>query len=84
MIEQQAAAAGLVRAISITMPEHGRPLHFGRALQIDPDGDLTVSFVAAGADATGLLNRTWPAALLFGLLWAVLSRWGRFRPVRTA
>jgi hypothetical protein len=84
IIDQQTAAAGLVRAISITMPAHGQPLHFARALQIDPDGDLTVAFMAAGEGATGLVNRLWPPVFLFALLWAAMRRWGGLRPVKAA
>ncbi len=48
IIDQQAAAAGEVTAIRITMPQDGKPLIFTRALQIDPDGELAVSFKAGG------------------------------------
>lgn len=74
MIEQQAAAAGVVTAIRITMPEHGRRLRFHRALMIDPGSELEVSFRAHTGRLTGWLNALWPAALLFVFLWGALRR----------
>ena len=73
MIDQQAAAAGVVKAIRIAMPEHGRSFKFARALQVDPKGELSVSFkVSQGASAK------WFGTLLSGLfvflaLWATTT-----------
>ena len=76
IIEQQAAAAGIVNAISITMPEHGRELRFTRAMLTDPSGALTVSFRAARGRVTTVLNALWPTLLLFAGVWVVTARHG--------
>ncbi len=70
MIDQQAAAAGVVKAIRIVMPEHGRTFRFTRSLQVDPKGELSVSF-RVGNQAGGL-GSLWSALMLFVGLWAVL------------
>jgi len=74
IIDQQAAAAGVVSAISVTMPEHGRELNFYRRLQIDPEGDLTVTFRAGNGWLAKALMAAWPCAVLFVLVWAGLAR----------
>jgi hypothetical protein len=71
IIDQQAAAAGVVAAIRVTMPEHGRLLKFRRDLQIDPAGELSVKFRSRSGRVTALLSALWPAVLLFLVLWAV-------------
>jgi hypothetical protein len=69
MIDQQAAAAGVVTAIRVAMPEHGHRLNFKRPLQTDPTEALSVSFkVGRGGKLRGLLS-LWPAFVLFGLTW---------------
>ena len=74
MIDQQAAAAGVVTAIRVAMPEHGMRLNFERPLQTDPTDPLTVSFkVGSGGKLRRLLS-LWPAVVLFGLAWHGLSR----------
>ena len=73
IIEQQAAAAGVVTAIRVAMPEHGRKLTFLRAMQIDPGAGLTVSFHASSGRLRGWLNALWPVVVLFGLLWFGLA-----------
>ena len=70
---QQAAAAGVVTAIRVTMPEHGKLYKFSRALQIDPEGELSVSFRAAGGEAARALNAIWPCLLLFLVVWGGLG-----------
>jgi len=74
IIDQQAAAAGVVTAIRVTMPEHGRRLTFTRALQIDPKGDLTVIFKASDGWLMGTWRALWPSAILFVLIWIGLGR----------
>ncbi|MBT3194500.1 MAG: hypothetical protein HN341_18290 [Verrucomicrobia bacterium] len=65
MLDQQAAAAGVVKAIRIVMPEHGRELRFARALQVDPAGELSVSFkVSRGTPLRGL-GDLWSALFVF-------------------
>jgi len=64
IIDQQAAAAGVISAISVTMPEHGKELRFFRQIQIDPQGELYVTFRAGGGWWAGVLNALWPSALL--------------------
>ena len=49
-IEQQAAAAGLRRAIRVTMPEYGQKLVFNRSMQIERDAFMTVEFEAADVE----------------------------------
>jgi hypothetical protein len=77
IIEQQAAAAGVVTAIRVTMPKHGRLLTFKRALQIDPRGDLTVSFAVSRGMAAGLVDVLWPTVIVFLALWLIPVRMRR-------
>ena len=70
MIDQQAAAAGVVKAIRIVMPEHGRTFRFTRSLQVDPKGELSVSF-RVGKPAGGL-GSLWSVLMLFVGLWGVM------------
>ncbi|MBL7077149.1 MAG: hypothetical protein ISS31_06745, partial [Kiritimatiellae bacterium] len=69
MIDQQAAAAGVVTAIRVAMPEHGHRLNFKRPLQTDPTEPLTVSFKVGRGGKLGRLLSLWPAFVLFGLTW---------------
>jgi len=69
MIDQQAAAAGVVTAIRVAMPEHGHRLNFKRPLQTDPTEPLTVSFKVGRGGKLLRLLALWPAFLLFGLTW---------------
>lgn len=77
MVDQQAAAAGVVAAINVTMPQHGRSLRFYRALQIDPDGDLSVIFKSTDDRVLKLVRGMVPFAGLFVALWVGLSVTGR-------
>jgi hypothetical protein len=78
ILDQQAAAAGVVTAIRVTMPEQGRPLAFRRPVQIDPKGDLTVVFRAGDGRWGRLWRALWPSAILFALLAvAIRPRGGR-------
>lgn len=74
IIDQQAAAAGIVKAISITMPEHGLQLRFTRERQIDPDAELTVTFHAWSGRLGRIVNVLWSAIVLFGILWIIAAR----------
>ncbi len=74
IIDQQVAAAGVVTAIGITMPEYGRQLPFFRDRQIDPAKDkLDVTFKTGGNRLWGMWSAMWPAALLFFILWRMLG-----------
>lgn len=77
MIDQQTAAAGVVTAIRITMPEDGRPLQFARALQIDPDGELFVSFKVGSGWASSHIGAALIALALFSAFWFTISRMHR-------
>ena len=74
MIDQQAAAAGVVTAIRVAMPEHGQRLNFKRPLQTDPTEPLTVSFKVGRGGKLRSLLALWPAFILFGLTWYGWSR----------
>lgn len=74
IIDQQVAAAGVVTAINVTMPEHGKKLEFFRALQIDPEGELSVSFNVSTNTVTMVFNTIIPVVLLFGFFWIVLRK----------
>jgi hypothetical protein len=65
IIDQQAAAARVVTAINVTMPEQGKVLRFSRAMQVDPDGDLHVTFKSTRGVVMGILGAVWPAVVLF-------------------
>jgi len=69
IIDQQAAAAGVVTAIRITLPEHGRRLNFYREMHIDPAADLTVEFKASDGRILRLAQNAGMAAALFLVLW---------------
>jgi hypothetical protein len=74
VIGQQAAAAGVVTAINVTMPEHGQLLRFKRDLQIDPKGDLTVKFRATSGEFGGILKTLLMALVLFLVFLGIASR----------
>lgn len=73
MLDQQAAAAGVISAIRITMPEDGRELHFSRALQIDPNGELFVSFRMASGTWQKTACMLGTCLLCFAGLWILLT-----------
>ncbi len=74
MIEQQAAAAGVVKAIRIAMPEHGKELRFARALQVDPEGELSVSFRVSRGRSAHWFGLVWPMLFVFAGFWAVTAK----------
>jgi len=69
MIDQQAAAAGVVKAIRIAMPEHGKELRFARALQVDPAGELSISFKVSRGNVARWFGTLWPLLFVFLGLW---------------
>jgi hypothetical protein len=73
MIEQQAGAAGVVNAIRIIIPKDGKELRFKRDLQIDPKGDLTVTFCARSGALGRAANALWPAVLVLVALWIFIA-----------
>ena len=74
MIEQQAAAAGVVKAIRVAMPEHGTEFRFARALQVDPKSELSVSFKVARGTFGKWLGGLWPMLLVFGACWILTAK----------
>ena len=73
MIDQQAAAAGVVRAINVTIPEHGRMLRFYRPVLISPEQELSVSFKAGSGAFNRGLRSVWPAAMVFLVVCALMA-----------
>ncbi len=73
MMDQQAAAAGVVKAIRIVMPEHGKELKFARALQVDPTSELSVTFKVSRNAPSKLLGTIIPMLLIFAGIWGMLS-----------
>ena len=71
IIDQQTAAAGVVTAINITMPEHGQELSFQRDTLVDAADELTVEFRTASAKTVALLHGMGPASGVFFGLWLV-------------
>jgi hypothetical protein len=69
LIDQQTAAAGVVNVIGVTVPEHGRELRFRRAVQIDSQGDLNVTFRVGNGRISGMWRAVWPMVILFAGLW---------------
>lgn len=69
LIDQQSAAAGVISAIGVTVPEHGRELRFRRAVQIENQGDLNVTFRVGSGRMQGIWRAVWPAGLLFVGIW---------------
>ena len=45
-----------------------------RAMQVDPDSDLNVTFKSSRGVITGVLAAVWPAVALFFLLWFLSAR----------
>jgi hypothetical protein len=74
MIDQQAAAAGVVKAIRIAMPEHGRELKFEREMQVDPDGRLSISFRGDRGMLSGVAVGMVALMFVFGGVWLCLPR----------
>jgi len=64
ILDQQIAAAGIIPAIKVTLPEQGHALSFGRALQIHPMDEMRVSFRAV-RDARWQHLMSWAA---FGII----------------
>ena len=75
ILDQQDAAAGVARAIKITMPEHGRVLEFSRTIQVNENSDMTVRFCAFNpARASAVWRILWPALLLLVVFRFVCGR----------
>jgi hypothetical protein len=74
ILDQQAAAAGVMPAIRITLPRHGRQLEFTRALQINPNTEMRVTFKRSGLDHTG-----WSASAAAALVLLFLFRFAATR-----
>lgn len=73
IIDQQAAAAGVVSAINITLPADGKLLRFKRDIQVDPEGNLTVAFrSSSGLVGSGLMLVLEALGVLI-FLWVVLA-----------
>ena len=73
LIDQQTAAAGVISAISVTVPEHGRQLKFHRDVQIENQGDLHVTFRVGTGRIAVVWSAVWPAALLFLGIWVLAA-----------
>ena len=69
LIDQQTAAAGVISAISVTVPEHGRQLKFHRDVQIENQGDLHVTFRVGTGRIAGVWHAVWPTVILFAGFW---------------
>ena len=70
ILDQQAAAEGVVTAINITMPQHGRLLRFHRKTLVKPDEvALEVIFKASSGETEKWAKTLWPAALFFLGFW---------------
>jgi hypothetical protein len=74
IIEQQAAAAGVISSIRVSMPEDGRRLRFARDLLVDPGEDLDVSVRVSRGRLARAARAAWPYALVFFGAWALLAR----------
>ncbi|MBT3380153.1 MAG: hypothetical protein HN742_35675 [Lentisphaerae bacterium] len=77
MIEIQEAAAGVALQLMVKPPLHGRTLVFRRALQVEPDAEMKVSFRAAPKRAQSLLAGLPWAGGAFVVLLLVLTLPGR-------
>lgn len=84
IIDQQTAAAGVVTAINITMPEHGRELFFDRGTLVDTADELTVEFRTASAKVLTLLDGMGPASGVFAGLWLLGGIIARIRRQKKA
>jgi hypothetical protein len=73
LIDQQTAAAGVISAIGVTVPEHGRQLRFHRDVQIENQGDLNVTFRVGTGRVAGVWSAAWPTAILFIGIWILAA-----------
>ena len=73
MIEQQTAAAGVVSAIRVSMPEHGKLIKFYRARHIEPEDELSVSFKMGTGKLGSVAGQAGAAALIFLVIWAGIA-----------
>lgn len=73
IIEQQAAAAGVVSAIRVTVPEHGSLIRFHRETHIDPEEELSVSFNVGTGAAGRITGQVIPAAAVMAVLWCLAA-----------
>lgn len=71
IIETQEAAAGATLSLVVSMPLRGRVLSFNRAIQVEPNAEMSVGF-SASQPATARLDTgfVWAGAC-FGVLWMV-------------
>lgn len=69
MIEQQSAAAGVTKAIAVTLPEDGQQLLFRRAVQVDPKQETSVEFAMHRPWIGSTAGHVILFALLFGFTW---------------
>jgi len=74
ILDQQAAAAGVMPAIRITLPQHGRQLEFVRALQINPNTEMRVTFKRSDFNPQG-----WSASAVAALVLLFLFRFAASR-----
>jgi hypothetical protein len=72
MVDQQAAAAGQATAIHVTIPTHGRVMHFTRAMQSELGGDLHLRLAVHRPRLIHSWLRYWPALPGFLLFWGAL------------
>jgi hypothetical protein len=77
MIDQQAAAAGVEKAIRVMLPEHGRQFVFHRDLQIDPDAELSITFKCMAPPAYRWLLTVARGLGLFAGIWCLLALFSR-------
>lgn len=73
LLEQQVAAGGEVHPVRVTLPAEGRLLTFTRELQVQPDAEMMVEFVA-GSGALVRWSITGGIALGFLLLFGLSAR----------
>jgi uncharacterized protein with von Willebrand factor type A (vWA) domain len=72
MLRQQEAAAGVSQAIRVTLPEHGLRLDFRRSLQVNPEDEMNVRFLAYGRCGGGwILSLGFFVLILFGFWWGL-------------
>ena len=71
VLDQQAAAAGVLTSINITMPKHGTMLRFKRKTLVKPEEvELTVEFKASAGRGGRLVRVVGPGLLFFlGFFW---------------
>lgn len=74
MLRQQEAAAGVSQAIRITLPEHGQRLDFRRSLQVNPEDEMNVRFLAYGRGGGWIMSLGLFALILLGF-WLGLGWW---------